>query len=58
MNPEHSLTQDNLVFRTPEGAQVTLEGLDVESGVAKTSRGNLECHVVDGLYYCKVKIEF
>ncbi|WP_179865809.1 hypothetical protein [Bacillus pseudomycoides] len=58
MNPEHSLTQDNLVFRTPEGAQVTLEGLDVESGLATTSRGQVECHIVNGIYICHVKLDF
>ncbi|WP_176520011.1 hypothetical protein [Bacillus cereus] len=54
MTQEHSLTADNLVFRTPEGAQVILEGLNNESGTAISSGCHVECHIVNGLYYCKV----
>lgn len=55
MSPEHSLTEDNLVFRSPKGTQVVLEGLNTESGTATTSGCKVECHIVNGIYYCKVK---
>lgn len=58
MTQEQSLTTDNLVFKTPEGAQITLEGLDPKSGLATTSKGSIECHIVNGNYICRIKSTF